>query len=214
MAGETPPARRPIRVASATPETMSDATQLAMAPDRHWERHPNPEFRQGIAEAERSDEHANHGYEQRNPTSNALGRYQFTESALMDVGLMTKDRQWTGKYGIRSDQDFLADPEAQERALSDYLKRNEVQLQQNGAKRFIGQSIAGEKGRFTITEAGLAGAAHRHGAQGARDYIEHQRQNGWRSDFSKLPMKQREKFKQIETRMRTFQNRPYRPPSR
>ena len=72
---ETAGKTRPVRVASATPETMSDATQLAMAPDRHWERHPNREFRQSIAEAERSAEHANHGYEQHNQNDNAVGRY-------------------------------------------------------------------------------------------------------------------------------------------
>jgi hypothetical protein len=213
-ANEGAPARRPTQVASAMPTTLSDATQVAAASGRHWEGHPNPEFRQGLAEAERSAEHKNHGYQQRNQGSNALGRYQFTEKALIDVGLKTSDGQWTGKYGIRTDQDFLNDPEVQERALSDYLARNEIQLQQKGAKRFIGQTIAGERGRFTITEAGLASAAHRRGAEGVRQYLDHQRNNGWTSDFSKLPKVQRDKFMEIETRLRTFQHRPYRPNAR
>lgn len=207
--GDASPARRPVQVASATPETMSDAVQVAAAPDRHWERHPNPEFRQAIAEAERSTEHKNHGYQQHNP-SGALGRYQMTDVALKAAGMKTPDGRWTGKYGIRSDQDFLADPEAQERALSDYLSDNDRQLLQNGSKSFIGRSIAGMEANFIITEAGLAGAAHRHGAPTVRQYLAHQQRTGWRSDFSTLTEERRKTFKQVETRLRTFRNKPYR----
>ena len=213
-AGETAPSRRPVQVASATPETMSDATQVAAAPDKTWERHPNPEIRQAIAEAERSAAKPNHGYQERNQKSNALGRYQMTNDALIAAGMKTPDKRWTGKYGVRSDEDFLGDPEAQELALSDYLADNDRQLLQKGAKSFIGRRVDGVKERFTITEAGLAGAAHRHGPQGVRDYLEHQQRNGWRSDFSKLPEKQRDKFEEIETRLRTFSNKRYRPSSR
>ena len=133
-----------------------------------------------------------------------------TNIALVAAGMKTSDGRWTGKYGIRSDQDFLADPEAQELALSDYLADNDRQLLQNGSKSFIGRSIAGMEANFIITEAGLAGAAHRHGAPTVRLYLAHQQRTGWRSDFSGLAEKQRKTFKQVETRLRTFRNKPYR----
>ncbi|MGC2081437.1 MAG: hypothetical protein WA728_36560 [Xanthobacteraceae bacterium] len=37
------------------------------------------------------------------------------------------------KYGVHSRAEFLADPEAQEKALTDYLADNERQLRANGA---------------------------------------------------------------------------------
>jgi hypothetical protein len=38
---------------------------------------------------------------------------------------MDRDGNWTGKYGIHSGAEFLADPEAQEKAHTDYLSETE-----------------------------------------------------------------------------------------
>ena len=58
-----------------------------------------------------------------------LGKYQFGELALIDVGYYTADETsendwqkgyWTGKNGIDSKADFLADGAAQEQAIRIY----------------------------------------------------------------------------------------------
>ena len=52
----------------------------------------------------------------------ALGRYQMRPLALRDVGLRDRGGNWTGKWGIRSDLDFLRSPVAQEKAIAAYLR--------------------------------------------------------------------------------------------
>ncbi len=54
---------------------------------------------------------------------------------------------WTGKYGINSRAAFLVNPDAQEKALTDYLNDNERQLRANGACSHIGETIDGLKAR-------------------------------------------------------------------
>jgi len=46
-----------------------------------------------------------------------------------------RNGQWTGKYGIHSQAEFLGDPDAQEKALTDYLADLDRQLHANGAYR-------------------------------------------------------------------------------
>ena len=63
--------------------------------------------------------------------------------------------RWTRKYGIHSAPEFLANPEAQEMGLTDYLSDNERQLQAHGAFDHLGQQIDGRAAPFTVTRAGL-----------------------------------------------------------
>jgi len=63
----------------------------------------------------------------------ALGRHQMTILALQAAGMIDAAGNWTGQYGISSQAQFLASPDAQERALTDYLNDNARQLQANGA---------------------------------------------------------------------------------
>lgn len=59
--------------------------------------------------------------------NHALGRYQMTPGALQAAGMMDRMGHWTGKYGTRSQAEFLVNPQAQERPLSDYMDDNERQ---------------------------------------------------------------------------------------
>lgn len=96
-----------------------------------------------------------------------LGKYQFGELALIDVGYYSDDgtaandfRQeyWTGKNGIDSKADFLADGAAQEQAIRAYMKLQWLYL--GDTQRFAGQTIGGLK----VTESGLLAGAHLLGA--------------------------------------------------
>jgi hypothetical protein len=86
---------------------------------RVWEKQNNAEFRHAIAKAEGSAEHPNHGYRQYNSAGRgvgALGRYQLRMGALIEAGWMDGLGRWTekaGRFGIKTDNDFLNHPEAQ-----------------------------------------------------------------------------------------------------
>jgi hypothetical protein len=119
--------------------------------------------------------------------------------------MMDRHGNWTGKYGIHSQAEFLADPEAQEHALSDYLADNERQLRARGAFAQIGETINGLEDRFTITRAGIMAAAHRYGAPSTRRYLNRIAAHGYTSKGLDLSPRQRA----IETRLRTFSRASY-----
>ena len=98
-------------------------------------------------------ESAGAGWAARNPSSGALGRYQFMPIALRDIGWQDQAGGWTERAasaGVRSEADFLSNPAAQETAMSQYLMRAEQQLSANGALRAAGQTVTA-----TNTEAGV-----------------------------------------------------------
>ena len=74
---------------------------------------------------------------------------------------------------------------------------------------YRGQMIKGLEGNFRITPVGLMAAAHRRGHGDVRAYIRHQERNGWNSDFDGLDDDWPDRFKQIETRLRTFESVAY-----
>lgn len=112
---------------------------------------------------------------------------------------------WTGKYGIQSKSQFLGSPEAQERALSDFLNDTERQLRAYGAFRYIGSRIDGRVAPFTVTRAGLIAAGHREGANATRLYLNRLRNSGFSSPRARLS----EQDLRVETRLRTFAGVPY-----
>ncbi len=114
--------------------------------------------------------------------------------------MINANGSWTGKYGVHSRAEFLANPDAQEKALSDYLADTERQLRANGAFAHIGETIDGLKARFPVTRAGIIAAAHREGAPATEDYLNRIRANG--STSRGLRPKPRDR--PIETRLRTF----------
>ena len=110
------------------------------------------------------------------------------------------------KLGIKSEEDFLASPQAQEKAFQAYLKMTENYLRNYGVTAYVGQTIHGIKGKITIARANLLAAAHREGAGTVARYLDHLKRHNWRSDPSTFPPgRLGEKFLHIETRLRTFQ---------
>lgn len=179
---------------------------------RTWERFPNPDFRNRLAVAERTAGHPHFGYrevlDRTDSTGHrhiALGRYQITPAGLQAAGMMDKHGSWTGKYGIHSRAQFLGSPEAQEKALSDFLGVTERQLRAAGAFEHIGESIDGIRDRFTITRAGLIAAGHREGATATRAYLRRVAANGFTSKGLDLDDTDRA----IETHLRTFADARY-----
>lgn len=171
---------------------------------RAWETWPNGEFRQRIAQAERSAEQAQHGYGLRNPRSGALGRYQFLPNTLRDIGWKDAQGGWTEaaqRAGVRSDADFLANPSAQEAAFSAYLRRTETLIDRNGALARQGDTIRGMNGQeITLTEGGMVAAAHRRGAGTLARYVAH------RTNTPDAPVAARDRraFAAVERRLQDF----------
>lgn len=97
-----------------------------------------------------------------------VGLYQMGELSLQDAGVYAGDGtkkndytgNFTGKYGVNSLSDFLADPEAQTQAITSYhnLVWNNYLTNggRGGAADYIGQTING----IEITQSGLIAAAH------------------------------------------------------
>ncbi|MGH6735262.1 MAG: calcium-binding protein [Methyloceanibacter sp.] len=103
-----------------------------------------------------------------------LGKYQFGEFALRDIGYYTYDgtsandfktAYWTGKNGIDSKAEFLGSPSAQESAIREYMT---LQWQYvKTAWAYEGQTLDGIK----ITESGMLAGAHLVGAGNLNKYL-------------------------------------------
>lgn len=164
-------------------------------------------FRDKIAERESGAA----GYRARNEKG-ALGRYQLTLDALVDIGWKQSDGTWTGRFGITSDDAFLADPEAQKHAFAEYMERTRLNAEAVDLFSRLNQTIDGIVAPFEITEAGIMAAAHRRGAGKVKEYFDHIEATNWRSDPSTFPSDMAKKFREIETRLREFsQDRYLRP---
>jgi hypothetical protein len=172
---------------------------------RDWMRYPNAEFRNRLAIAELSAGKPDFGYREVRRSNNALGRYQMTRAGLLAAGMIDGDGDWTGKYGVHSSAQFLADHDAQEKALTDFLRETERQLHTNGAFDYIGRTINGIVAPFTVTHAGLIAAAHEEGAGATYSYQEKIRDNGFTSRGLSLNHDQRA----VEHRLRIFADAPY-----
>lgn len=103
-----------------------------------------------------------------------LGKYQFGELALVDIGYYELDGtatidwkgNWTGKDGIDSKADFLANGAVQEAAIRAYMELQWTYLGE--ARRFAGQTIGG----IAITESSLLAGAHLLGAGTVKTFLE------------------------------------------
>lgn len=218
LARATPPAApapaRIVQPAIARGPSPVATAAIARAPDpggtiqaaalRPWEAGPNASFRQRIAEAERSAEHTADGYALRNPSSGALGRYQFVPVALRDIGWIDANGGWTeaaARYGVTDEAGFLASPAAQEAALSAFLARQEVILDRGGTLAAAGATITALDGSvITLSEGALVAAAHRRGAGTLARYLAHRRDT---PDAALTPA-QRAAFESVEHRLRGF----------
>jgi len=140
------PPRRPAALASSPPTGTPDP----------WPASPiSIQYRDALGKLESAK--IGYGAENRD----AWGRYQLTGLARKQIGLQRKDGSFTGKYGVNSKDEFLKNRKAQEQALADYMADNFRRLKAKGATQKIGQKIAGIRGNITVTENGLAAAAHK-----------------------------------------------------
>ncbi|PJI37498.1 peptidoglycan-binding domain-containing protein [Ferrovibrio sp.] len=218
----------PVQYAQAATRSgvMSDAMSASSAaPDDAWADSPiHADFRKEIHRKE-SEGAGNSGYAASN--NGAYGRYQMRVPALKDAGLIDRDGNWTGKYGLNSFEDFLRQPEAQERAFADFMARTEGYVRQI-APGYEGSRIEGARAPFEVTESGLVAAAHRQGAAMLVPYFEFQQDNNWKSgNFEKIsdsvaaqiaklqdgvanPQSADKVLRSIETRLREFSGIPYR----
>jgi len=171
---------------------------------RPWEAQNNALFRHRIAQAERSAEHVNDGYGQRNVSSGALGRYQFLPIALRDIGWMDASGAWSEtaqRHGVTDEASFLANAPAQEAAMTAYLARQETILDRTGTLGAVGLTIRGLNGaEITLSEGALVAAAHRRGAGALARYLTHRTE----TPDALLTPAQRIAFQSIEHRLRNF----------
>ncbi|NMG16249.1 DUF3262 family protein [Aromatoleum bremense] len=110
--------------------------------------------------------------------SGYAGLFQFGEAALQDVGLYAGDatphkNDWTGsfsgKYGVTSLAGFLANPDAQIRAVTAYHAQAWNTLAGTyGAAGYLGTTLNG----IEITRSGLVAAAHLLGAGTVGEWLE------------------------------------------
>lgn len=118
------------------------------------------------------------GYSATNPGSTATGAYQFTIGTLRELGFIQSIPPgmsnlfgtsnwdgvvWTGRDGIHSRADFMANHAAQDRAFADLTQRN---LQAVAGHWTPGQVVNG----IPMTEGGVAAAVHMLGAGGFRQW--------------------------------------------
>jgi hypothetical protein len=93
-----------------------------------------------------------------------IGKYQFGESALIDLGYYEADGtvkndwegHWTGKHGIHKRSDFLGSVVAQDVAAREWVELLCKRMKKMKLDAFIGQTIKG----IRITESGIIAGAH------------------------------------------------------
>ncbi len=96
-----------------------------------------------------------------------LGKYQFGKSTLALIGLRHMSRN-----------EFLNDPELQEKAFYAYLSRNKWVLRRD-IKWFVGRTMNGVE----VTESGILAAAHLGGPNAVKRYLRSGGVNGFADAF-------------------------------
>ena len=105
-----------------------------------------------------------------------IGKYQMGEAALIDCGYYKKDSKiynsdWSGKFlgkdGVNSLNDFLNNPQDQDKAEIEFLKCQWRYLKALGIKSFIGEII----NNFKITQSSTLAGAHLKGASSVLKYL-------------------------------------------
>lgn len=119
--------------------------------------------------------------------------------------------RWTGKFGVRSWQEFLENPQAQEAAFRELKGLLETSVQANHSQR-LGKTITGIRANITVTQAGLVAAMQKRGRGGVIEYFQWLESNGWnsRDHIQEIPPgNTRNRYLEIETRLREFQDVDY-----
>ena len=104
------------------------------------------------------------------------GKYQMGEAALVDAGYYQKpsrrfNNDWSGNFlgkdGVKSIQDFLNNPKAQENAQRIFKKRQWGYLMNGGIEKYINKEIKGHR----MTPSGLLVGAHLCGHEKVMNYV-------------------------------------------
>lgn len=93
------------------------------------------------------------------------GLYQMGSGALQDAGYKTASGAWTGKDGINSQADFLANAQAQTNAVTAYHQKAWQTIQHYGLDKYVGQTVNGVQ----ITASGLLAGYHLLGIGNAKN---------------------------------------------
>ncbi|MCC1484779.1 peptidoglycan-binding protein LysM [Winogradskyella immobilis] len=94
-----------------------------------------------------------------------LGKYQFGKETLKMIGVYNPNQ-------------FLANPELQEKAFIAYSQRNKWILRKD-ISRFVGKTIAG----IEVTESGMLAAAHLAGAGSVKKFLRSYGENNFADGF-------------------------------
>ena len=137
----------------------------------------------------------------------AVGKYQFRKPAFQETGFMDKNGNFTGKYGVNSVRDFLNNPEVQEKAVRELLKKNYNYMINYKVLHLLGNTISGKVADFPITISGMLAASHKEGGPMTAKYLKSLEKNKdglYYLPYHKYKGNTLRSFLAIETRLREF----------
>ena len=140
-----------------------------------------------------------------NGQQGAWGMYQMRTNALKDTGYMDKNGNWSGKDGIKNENDFYNHPEIQEKAIRNLMDIFLYRLRNH--LNYEGTPIAGKKDNFNITIRGMLAASHRVGQEYVKKYLnslEKDKNGRYYFPYNKVSERDKEKYELVETRLRLF----------
>ena len=120
---------------------------------------------------------------------------------------MDKNGNFTGKYGVNSVRDFLNNPEVQEKAVRELLKKNYNYMINYKVLHLLGNTISGKVADFPITISGMLAASHKEGGPMTAKYLKSLEKNKdglYYLPYHKYKGNTLRSFLAIETRLREF----------
>ncbi|MBE7712442.1 MAG: hypothetical protein E7Z87_01715 [Cyanobacteria bacterium SIG26] len=120
-------------------------------------------------------------------SSGYLGKYQMGEMALVEAGYYKPknrynnkwDGTFTGKNGVYSKEDFLNNPQAQEKAIIDYQRAQWKDLKRRGLEKYLWKEVNG----IRITPAAMLAGSHLKGPSNVHKYLKN---NGRIADIDRV----------------------------
>ncbi len=142
----------------------------------------------------------------RDEDGNVVGRFQFRTKALIDIGMLNRQGEWTGKYGANSWRDFQNNSWAQVATLEDWVGILWGYAGDKGLTVYIDDEdpveVVGQVGKFSVSRGGMLLAMHYAGARGTRRYFDWLERNNFKSEGESFPDEYAKDFRKIEERLR------------